>query len=72
MANPDKSIYAFGINRKRPGEFLLTFIAQKGQPPKTWAVKVVPGAFVLFDTEHPDITSLCNGFKSASTLLGPD
>ena len=65
MANPDKSIYGFGLDRKRPGQFLLTFIAQKGQPPKTWPVRIEPGAFLLFDGQYPDVTSLCNGFKSA-------
>ena len=35
-ANPTKSIYAFGLNRRRPGYFNLSFMANRNSPIQTW------------------------------------
>ena len=34
--NPNKSAYAFGLNRKRAGHFNLCFLANKGSVIQTW------------------------------------
>ena len=36
MANPDRPVYAFCVDRKRAGQFKLTFITAKGQAPVSW------------------------------------
>lgn len=34
--NPNKSVYAFGLNRKKPGHFNLAFLANRTSPIQTW------------------------------------
>lgn len=34
--NPNKSVYAFGLNRKKPGHFNLAFLANKSSAIQTW------------------------------------
>jgi transcription elongation factor SPT6 len=34
--HPTKSIYAFGLNRSKPGYFNLSFLANKNAPIQTW------------------------------------
>lgn len=34
--NPNKSVYAFGLNRKKPGHFHLAFLANKTATIQTW------------------------------------
>lgn len=36
LANPNKSIYCFSLNRKKPGHFNLVFLANKSSPVQTW------------------------------------
>lgn len=36
MMHPTKSIYAFGLNRAKPGYFNLSFLANKNAPIQTW------------------------------------
>ena len=35
-ANPTKSMYGFALNRKRPGHFILCFLANKNSAVQTW------------------------------------
>lgn len=45
MANPGKSIYAFGINRERPGWFDLAFLSKpttEGGVIQTWVRVLLP------------------------------
>ncbi|KAH8920225.1 hypothetical protein BT69DRAFT_1284201 [Atractiella rhizophila] len=73
MANPDKSIYAFGIDKRNPGQFLCSFKANSSSPIQSWSVKLVPGAFVLqdkFSDPLPDMVMLCNAFKTRYTVMG--
>lgn len=68
LANPNKSVYAFGLNRKRPGYFDLSFKANRDAPIETWPVKVLPGAFQLANSMTPDVAGLCNAFKTQYTV----
>ncbi|KIJ44055.1 hypothetical protein M422DRAFT_60198 [Sphaerobolus stellatus SS14] len=61
--NPNKSVYAFGLNRKKPGHFNLCFLANKGAAIQTWPVRVSNESYFLFDTEVPSVPSLCDAFK---------
>ncbi len=56
-------MYAFCINPKLPGYFILCFKPSKRDPLGSWPVKVVPNAFELQKNAYPDMTALCNGFK---------
>ncbi|MBW0479878.1 hypothetical protein O181_019593 [Austropuccinia psidii MF-1] len=67
MANPDRSVYAFCINKESAGNFLIGFKADKNSPMQTWNVKVSPGAFELHGTQAGDMLSLCNAFKTQYT-----
>ncbi|KAG8966029.1 Transcription elongation factor spt6 [Tulasnella sp. 419] len=58
-----RSVYAFGLNRERPGNFGLHFKTKVGSPIATWPVKVTPTAFVLYDGEFGSVPDLCDGFK---------
>lgn len=69
MANPNKSAYAFGIDRAHPGWFVLSFKSSKSAKPQNWGVKVTPGAFSLNGTELPNIGTLCNAFKMQYTKM---
>ncbi|CAE6509346.1 unnamed protein product [Rhizoctonia solani] len=63
IMHPTKSIYAFGINRTKPGYFNLSFLANKNAPIQTWPVRVIPEGYVLIDTPVPTVPDLCNAFK---------
>lgn len=67
MANPDRSVYAFCINKDVAGDFLIGFKANKNSPMQTWHVKVSPGAYELHGTQAGDMLSLCNAFKTQYT-----
>lgn len=65
LANPARSVYAFGLNTTRPGYFDLAFKANADAPIQTWPVKVLPGAFKLgHATQLADMAALCNAFKT--------
>lgn len=65
LANPTRSIYAFGLNQQRPGYFDLAFKANSSAPIQTWPVKVLPGAFRLGQASHlADMAALTNAFKT--------
>ena len=40
IANPNKSIYCFSLNRKRPGHFNLVFKANRDSPTQTWVCSI--------------------------------
>ncbi|KAI5788773.1 SH2 domain-containing protein [Pyronema domesticum] len=63
-ANPKRSAYAFALDAKRPGYFLLLFKANLKSNLGCWHVKVVPNAYQLRDTSYPEVVTLCNGFKT--------
>jgi len=67
MANPDRSTYAFCIDKEVAGNFLIGFKANKNSPMQTWDVKVSPGAYELHGTQAGDMLSLCNAFKTQYT-----
>lgn len=62
-ANPDKSLYVFGLNPERPGYFNLMFKANVNAPVVTWPVKVTPEAYVFFGEKLPSVPQLCDAFK---------
>ncbi|KAF8522273.1 transcription elongation factor Spt6 [Hysterangium stoloniferum] len=64
--NPNKSVYAFGLNRKKPGHFNLAFLANKTSVIQIWPVRVSNQSYFLFDTEVPTVPSLCDAFKYRS------
>ena len=65
LANPTRSVYAFGLNKERPGYFDLSFKANSSAPVQTWPVKVLPGAFKLGQaTQLADVAALTNAFKT--------
>ncbi|KAF8534037.1 SH2 domain-containing protein [Trichophaea hybrida] len=68
-ANPKRSSYAFALDAKKPGYFLLLFKAGIRAQLGCWHVKVIPGAFQLRDTSYPDVVTLCNGFKTMFTHI---
>ncbi|KAG9098244.1 hypothetical protein FRC06_006616 [Ceratobasidium sp. 370] len=63
IMHPTKSIYAFALNRQKPGYFNLSFLANKNAPIRTWPVRVIPEGYVLIDTAVPTVPDLCNAFK---------
>ncbi|KAH6674448.1 SH2 domain-containing protein [Halenospora varia] len=62
-ANPKRSVYAFCIDPKHAGYFLLCFKAGEKSRPMAWPVKIVPNAFELLKSPYPDMRALTNGFK---------
>lgn len=68
-ANPKRSSYAFCLDEKKPGYFLLLFKAGLNSPLGCWPVRVIPGAYQLRGTSYPDVITLCNGFKTMFTHL---
>ncbi|EJU05190.1 hypothetical protein DACRYDRAFT_19769 [Dacryopinax primogenitus] len=64
MANPNKSIYTFGLDRQHPGYFVVDFMVNKNIPMQTWPIKVTPRGYRLLDGgEVPSVPELCNAFK---------
>ncbi|KAK3679052.1 Transcription elongation factor spt6 [Recurvomyces mirabilis] len=70
-ANPRRSMYAFCLNTKYPGYFLLCFKAGGDAPLANWPVKVIPNAFELKGNKYPDMRALKNGFKLLFANSGP-
>lgn len=62
-ARPNKSVYAFCFDHKRPGYFLLCFKTGANADVQQWHVKVIPNGYELMNNSYPDVPSLCNGFK---------
>ncbi|CAD6888586.1 unnamed protein product [Tilletia controversa] len=67
LANPTRSIYAFGIDAKRPGYFKLCYKMGRDAAIQTWPVKVLPGAFQLNQAQVLDVAEVCNAFKTQHT-----
>ncbi|WFD07743.1 Transcription elongation factor spt6 [Malassezia vespertilionis] len=68
LANPTRSVYAFGLDREHPGYFYLAFKANASAPIQQWSVKVLPGAFKLgHATQLADMAALTNAFKTQYT-----
>ncbi|KAH8116918.1 transcription elongation factor SPT6 [Phellopilus nigrolimitatus] len=67
-ANPNKSIYGFTLNRKKPGHFSLSFLAKKASSIQTWPVRVAPEAYYLFDAAAAGVGELCNASKFGEYL----
>ncbi|KAF8319346.1 hypothetical protein DL93DRAFT_2178674 [Clavulina sp. PMI_390] len=61
--NPNRSSYAFGLNRQKPGYFNLSFLANIDSPVQTWQVKVTPTAYRLGEVEVGSVADLCDAFK---------
>ncbi|KAK5115322.1 hypothetical protein LTR62_001522 [Meristemomyces frigidus] len=70
-ANPRRSMYAFCLDHKYPGYFLLCFKAGQNAPLASWPVKVIPNAFELKGNKYPDMRALKNGFKLLFANQGP-
>ncbi|KIY72184.1 hypothetical protein CYLTODRAFT_63573 [Cylindrobasidium torrendii FP15055 ss-10] len=62
-ANPAKSMYGFTLNRRKPGHFVLCFLANKQATVQTWPVRVSPEAYYLFEAVAPGVSELCDAFK---------
>jgi transcription elongation factor SPT6 len=62
-ANPNRSIYAFCIDTKRPGCFYLCFKSTRQTPVSFLPVRVIPKGFELMNSSYPDMRALSNGFK---------
>ncbi|KAH8833649.1 transcription elongation factor Spt6 [Flagelloscypha sp. PMI_526] len=62
-ANPNKSMYGFTLNRKKPGHFNLCFLANKQSSVQTWPVRVAPEAYYLFEAAAAGVPELCDAFK---------
>ncbi|GAA6018754.1 hypothetical protein JCM10207_005567 [Rhodosporidiobolus poonsookiae] len=67
LANPGKSIYAFGWDddRRKPGQILLGFRTNQNAPINYWSVIVQPEGYLLKGQVHGDLNSLANAFKLA-------
>ncbi|ODQ64228.1 hypothetical protein NADFUDRAFT_83784 [Nadsonia fulvescens var. elongata DSM 6958] len=64
LANPKRSAYTFCFDHKNPGYFYLCFQVNGASSVQYWHVKVIPNGYYLLKSEFPDVTSLCNGFKT--------
>lgn len=66
QAHPGSSAYGFSLDSKRAGWAKLSFLSRSpknGGVVQSWPVKILPGAYQLFDAELPGMTELCNAFK---------
>ncbi|KAJ9098469.1 hypothetical protein QFC19_006336 [Naganishia cerealis] len=66
-AHAGKSAYAFCLDSSRPGWAKVFFMnkAQKdGGILQSWPIRIMPGAYKLFDAEVPGMTELCTAFKT--------
>lgn len=68
-ASASRSVYAFCLDHKRPGSFLLCFKTGRSSPVGVWHVRVIPNGFELMNNRYADVPSLCNGFKSIFTRM---
>ncbi|TIB70425.1 hypothetical protein E3Q22_03170 [Wallemia mellicola] len=62
-ANIDRSNYAFCLDRKDPGSFVLGFMASAKSALNRWSVQVTPGMYVLNGAQLPTVADLCRAFK---------
>lgn len=62
-ANIDRSTYAFCLDRKDPGSFVLGFMASAKSALNRWSVQVTPGMYVLNGAQLPTVADLCRAFK---------
>lgn len=58
-----RSTYAFCLDHKHPGYFLLCFKTSDKAPVQSWNVKVIPNGYELLGASYADVPSLSNGFK---------
>jgi transcription elongation factor SPT6 len=58
-----RSTYAFCLDHKHPGYFLLCFKTSEKAPVQSWNVKVIPNGYELLGSSYADVPSLSNGFK---------
>ncbi|BGP40634.1 Transcription elongation factor spt6 [Rhodotorula kratochvilovae] len=67
LANPGRSIYAFGWSddRKKAGQVVLGFRTNEKSPIQYWPVSIVPEGYMLRGDVHGDVQSLINAFKIA-------
>ncbi|GAA6054598.1 hypothetical protein JCM3770_000071 [Rhodotorula araucariae] len=67
IANPGRSIYAFGWSgdRKKAGQVVLGFRTNEKSAIQYWPVSIVPEGYVLRGDVHGDVQSLINAFKIA-------
>ncbi|KIO20227.1 hypothetical protein M407DRAFT_30136 [Tulasnella calospora MUT 4182] len=65
-----RSVYAFGLNRSRPGCFNLHFKANTMSPIQTLLVKVNPNGYLLDGQEFESVAKLCDGFKTKVGRMG--
>ncbi|TIA79740.1 hypothetical protein E3P98_03101 [Wallemia ichthyophaga] len=62
-ANVNRSNYAFCLDRKEAGSFVLGFIANATSKLNKWSVQVTPGMYVLNGAHLPTVADLCRAFK---------
>ncbi|KAM0753127.1 transcription elongation factor Spt6 [Meredithblackwellia eburnea MCA 4105] len=72
MANPNQSAYGFGLDKTKPGQFVVGFRTNFKAEIQSWPIKVVPGAYSLLGEDHGDVLSLCTAFKTAYTNKSKD
>ncbi|KAG9012475.1 Transcription elongation factor spt6 [Tulasnella sp. 427] len=65
-----RSVYAFGLNRDRPGWFKLHFKANTMSPIQMMLVKVTPNGYQLDGQEFGSVSDLCDGFKTKVGRMG--
>ncbi|GAA6032318.1 hypothetical protein JCM8097_008116 [Rhodosporidiobolus ruineniae] len=74
LANPGRSMYAFGWDedRRKPGQIVLGFKVNEKSPISSMGVTIVPEGFRLQGQVHGDVQSLCNAFKTvyAASMAG--
>ncbi|KAJ9096338.1 hypothetical protein QFC21_005158 [Naganishia friedmannii] len=66
-AHAGKSAYAFCLDSSRPGwakVFFLNKSPKDGGIMQSWPIRIMPGAYKLFDAEVPGMTELCTAFKT--------
>ncbi|TIA88498.1 hypothetical protein E3P99_02569 [Wallemia hederae] len=62
-ANVNRSNYAFCLDRRDAGSFVLGFIANAHSRLNKWSVQVTPGMYVLNGAHLPTVADLCRAFK---------
>ena len=62
-ANPNRSNYAFCLDRTNAGSFVLGFLASERTQLNRWSVQVTPGMYILNGAQLPTVADLCRAFK---------
>ena len=60
-------MYAFCLDHDHPGYLSLLFLnkaTKDGGVISTWPVRLLPGAYSLYNAEVPGMNELCNAFKT--------